>query len=257
MTDADHAAAPAPDPYLNLPTFQAQSRTSGLDLSPDGTRLVTTVSALDPKGTRWLSALWEVDPDGARPARRLTRSAKAEGGPVFAASGEVLFTSARPDPEAAEADDDAPAALWSLPRSGEARVIATRPGGFAAHEVAGSTVVVLSSTLPSSIDGDSDAERRTARKDAKIDAVLHAGYPVRFWDADLGVGQDRLLVGELPADGASVEWRDLTPEPGRALRGASPVLSPDGGTVVTVELDRCRTSRFATRNARSFRRGDR
>jgi dipeptidyl aminopeptidase/acylaminoacyl peptidase len=220
-----------PNPYADLDAYLDVPRASGLALSPDGTRLVTTVATLDPDRTRWVSALWEVDPAGARPARRLTRSAKGEGAPVFAPDGGLLFTSARPDPAAAAPADDAPAALWLLPSTGEARVVATRPGGFGAIAVAqqAGTVVALSDTLPGATDGDSDAERRTARKDAGVDAVLHAGYPVRYWDHDLGVGQSRLLAGEL-AD--PVGWRDLTPMPGRGLHEAEVDVSADGRTAV-------------------------
>src|SRR4051812_33135614 len=109
----------------------ALPRIGELALSPDGTRLVTTVATLNPKRTKYMTALWEVDPAGERPARRLTRSAKGEGGPVFTAAGDVLFVSARPDPDEAEPKDDAPAALWLLPAGGgEARVVGSRPGGI-------------------------------------------------------------------------------------------------------------------------------
>jgi len=213
--------------YDDLDAFQALTRTSGLALSPDGSRLITTVSALDAKGVRFVSSLWEVDPGGTSPARRLTRSSKGEAGPVFAADGTLLFTSARADP-AAE-DEDGPAALWALPTVGEAYVAGSRPGGVSSVRVAGSTVLVLSDTLPAATDDDE--QRRTARKDAKVNAVLHAGYPVRSWDHDLGAGQDRLLSGDLTCD--PVVWRDLTPAPGRALHEAQTDLSPDGRTAVT------------------------
>ena len=214
--------------YDDLDAFQALPRTSGLALSPDGSRLITTVSALDAKGVRFVSSLWEVDPGGTTPARRLTRSSKGESGPVFAADGTLLFTSARPDP-AAKDDEDGPAALWALPTTGEAYVAGSRPGGVSGVRVAGSTVLVLSDTLPGATDDDE--ERRTARKDAKVNAVLHAGYPVRSWDHDLGAGQDRLLAGDLTAE--PVVWRDLTPAPGRALHEAQSDLAPDGRTAVT------------------------
>jgi len=219
--------------YDDLDAFQALPRTTGLALSPDGARLVTAVATLDPDATTWVTALWEVDPAGERPARRLTRSRKGEAGPVFTPAGEVLFTSARPDPDSDSADD-APAALWLLPASGEARVLATRPGGVGGVAVArgAGTIAVLSDTLPASSDGASDGQRRKVRKDKKVSAVLHAGYPVRSWDHDLGVGQSRLLVGEAPADG-TLTWRDLTPAPGRALHEAAVDLAPDGRTAVT------------------------
>jgi dipeptidyl aminopeptidase/acylaminoacyl peptidase len=219
--------------YRDLTDYLALPRTSGLALSPDGTRLVTAVATLDPKATAYVSALWEVDPTGQAPARRLTRSRKGESGPVFAPDGSVLFTSARPDPDT-DPDDEPPAALWLLPTTGEARVVGSRPGGLSGVRVAreSGTVLVLSDTLPASTDGSSDEERRTARKDAKVTAVLHAGHPVRYWDRDLGVGQNRLLAGDLTQDG-TITWNDLTPEPGRALHEASTDLSPDGRTAVT------------------------
>jgi dipeptidyl aminopeptidase/acylaminoacyl peptidase len=221
--------------YTDLDAYLALPRVSGLALSSDGTRLVTTVATLDSTATRYVSALWEVDPTGQAAARRLTRSAKGEGSAAFAADGEVLFTSVRPDPAGEEPSDETPSALWLLPRTGEARVVATRPGGIGAVAVArdATTLVALSDTLPASTDTASDEERRTARKDKKVDAVLHAGYPIRYWDRDLGAGQTRLLAADLPAGEDCVQWRDLTPTPGRALHGGSVDLAPDGRTAVS------------------------
>ena len=223
------------DAYTDLDAYLALPRVEGLALSPDGSRLVTTVSTLDKDATRYVTALWEVDPTGAFPARRLTRSAKGEAAPVFTPAGDVLFTSARPDPDGGTPDDDAPSALWLLPPVGEARVVGTRPGGIAGVVVAeqSGTVAVLSDTLPAATDTASDEERRKARKDKKIDAVLHKGYPVRHWDRDLGVGQTRLLVADPPAEDACVDWRDLTPQPGHALHGGQLALTPDGRTAVS------------------------
>src|SRR5688572_2714625 len=86
-------------PFHDLDHYLAIPRVSGLALSPDGKRLVTTVSTLNSKGAEYVTALWDVDPAGERQARRITRSAKGEAGAVFAANGDVYFTSARPDPD--------------------------------------------------------------------------------------------------------------------------------------------------------------
>ena len=231
-------------PFADLEAFIALPRASGLALSPDGTRLVTTLSTLDPKSTGFVSALWEVDPTGTRPARRLTRSAKGEGGPVFTCAGDVLFASARPDPDAKDDVDDAPSALWLLPSGGgEARVVAARAGGIGGQVTARAcnAVLVSSQTLPGATDGDDDERRRKARKDASVRAILHSGYPVRYWDHDLGPDAPRLLLGSVPADGAgpadrTIDWTDLTPEPGRALDEASYDVSADGSTVVSTWL---------------------
>jgi hypothetical protein len=66
VTSEPTPAEPAPaTPFHDLDAYVALPRLSGLTLSPDGTRLVTSVATLDEKRTRYVSALWEVDPTGA------------------------------------------------------------------------------------------------------------------------------------------------------------------------------------------------
>ena len=238
------AGAASTSPFNDLDEYVALPRLSGLALSLDGTRLVTGVTTLNPKRTKYVTALWEVDPTGERPARRLTRSAKGESGARFTPDGSLLFVSARPDPEAEEPDDDeAPAALWSLPAGGgEAEVVATRPGGVERVVVArGSGAVVLASkTLPSSDSAEDDEQRRKERKDHKVAAILHESYPVRWWDHDLGPDSRRLLIGASTSDRStdpdgSLELRDLTGHVGHAVHDeAEWDVTPDGAVVVTV-----------------------
>ena len=216
--------------FHDLQRFVELPRLAGLALSPDGTRLVTTAAALNRDRTAWKPALWEIDPSGDAPARRLTRGVQGESAPVFAPGGDLLFVSARPDPDAAP---DAPesAALWRLPERGEAVVVGTRPGGVSAPVVArdAGTVLLTSMTLPGAATAEEDGTRRKDRRERKVAAVLHSGYPVRFWDHDLGPDEPRLLAG--PPQGP---WRDLTPAPGRALVESAADLSPDGRTAVAI-----------------------
>ena len=162
---------------------------------------------------------------------------------MFAANGDLYFTSARPDPESPDADPVS--ALWVLPSGGgEARVALSRAGGIggvlAAREA--DAVVVTASVLAGSTDEDNDEERRQARKDNKVAAILHTGYPVRYWDADLGPAQPRLFAvesgGQLePGKPTTVDaapplkLRNLTPDAGTRLRDAESVISPDGRTI--------------------------
>jgi dipeptidyl aminopeptidase/acylaminoacyl peptidase len=237
VTQTPSAAEPgvAATPFHDLDAYVALPRVGGLALSPDGTRLVTTVATLNPKRTAHVTALWEVDPTGEAPARRLTRSAKGEGTPAFTPAGDVLFVSARPDPEAEESKDDT-ALLWLLPAGGgEARVVGSRPGGIDSVVAAAraDTVAVLSSTMPSAVTAEDDEERRKARKDKGVAAILHSSYPIRFWDHDLGPDQPRVLAGTVPDGDAAIEWRDLTPDARAALYEAEPELSADGSAAVT------------------------
>jgi dipeptidyl aminopeptidase/acylaminoacyl peptidase len=239
MTDTDAEIPQPPTPFHDLDAYIELPRLSGLVLSPDGRRLVTAVATLNPDKTKYVTALWEVDAAGERPARRLTRSAKGESGAAFLPDGSLLFGSARPDPSAS--DDDEVPLLWELPaEGGEARVVAKRPGGVGGVVVAreSGTVVVSSSTFPSSIDVESEEAKRKERKDKKVSAILHESYPVRYWDSDLGPDSPRLFAGSVeagtePLADPHVELRDLAPDAGRALERAGYDVSPDGATIVT------------------------
>jgi dipeptidyl aminopeptidase/acylaminoacyl peptidase len=239
-------------PFHDLADFVAIPRVAALQLAPDGSWLAAAVQTLSSDGKKYLTSLWRIDTQGG-PPRRLTRSAEGEANPRFLPDGSLLFTSKRPDPGADPASKDRGdvTALWLLPSGGgEARVIATAPGGVTAAEVArdAGVVVLASPVLPAAgrdggADGNSaaeDARLRKERGDAGVTAILHESAPIRFWDHDLGPDQVRLFAVDpdqiqeatRPA-GEFTGLRDLTPEPGRALDDEAFELTPDGTSVIT------------------------
>ncbi|MEE1618128.1 S9 family peptidase [Brachybacterium sp. J153] len=230
MTDTD--ADIAPDPDVPSPEFADPEsvlrlpRLAAVTAVPGG-RVIAAIQQADEHGARTPSALWELDPAGEAPARRLTASEKGEGGPRPAPDGSVLFTSARPDPEGGSVEDGA--AIWRLPVAGEARLVASAPGGLELLAVADDgTMLAATSVLPGGTLED-DAERRTARKDAKRTTIWHTGMPIRQWDHEIG-DQERHLLLVSPGG----EITDLTPGVGTvALTSASADLSPDARTVAT------------------------
>ncbi|WP_223881128.1 S9 family peptidase [Nesterenkonia ebinurensis] len=181
--------------FSDLDHYVAHPRIGGLALSPDGSRLVTTVQTLNTKKNGYVTAIWEVDPTGQRPARRLTRSAKGEAGPAFSANGDLYFTSARPD----EQGEDEGSALWCLPATGgEAYVVNRRCGGVGEvlAAAAGDVVAVTAPLLPGAVDEEAQEKLHTARKDSSVKAILHDSYPVRYWDHDLGPARTNLFLLE-------------------------------------------------------------
>jgi dipeptidyl aminopeptidase/acylaminoacyl peptidase len=228
--------------FTDLAAFTAWPRLTGLVLSTDGTRLVAVRQQPDADGARYVSSLWEVplDPAGQAGPRRLTRSAKGESQPAFRPDGSLLFVSARPG-DAPGGEDDEPA-LWSLPPTGEPRLVARRAGGLGGPVVAAASgdVVLTGSRLVRSGEDD-DAERRETRRTRRITAILHTGMPIRHWDHELGAESERVLL--LPADagdagdggdtGDTAAPADLVPEAAHELRQAAYSVSADGATVAT------------------------
>ena len=252
--------------FDNLGDYVAMPRLTGLRLSPDGSWLAAIVQALSPDGKKFSSSIWRIAtgqggaapgeehqsraaPGGAalggaalggagdRAALRLTRSAEGETSPEFLPDGALLFLSRRPGPATGmppASDDKEKPALWLLPPGGgEARRIVAPPGGATGLATARDAVLVAlaSPALPGAKGLAQDAERRQARSDAGVTAILHEAAPVRYWDHDLGPGEPRLLLAEVVDDQA--EPRDLTPEPGRALDEQHFELTPDGRLAVT------------------------
>ncbi|MCV7433299.1 S9 family peptidase [Mycolicibacterium bacteremicum] len=211
-------------PFDDLDSYLALPRVAGLAVTPGGDRVVTTVSELDADGTEYVTAIWELDPAGVRSARRLTRGAKGESGPVFTADGDLLFLAGRAKP----GEDSPPTALWRLPKDGGEAVEEFAPaGGVSAVHTAGraARIVATAPLLRSAAGLDDDKRLRTQRKDNKVSAILHRGYPVRHWDHDLGPDLPHLF----DIDGK----QNLTPDPGAALRETALDVSADGTFVVT------------------------
>ncbi|HET7529415.1 MAG TPA: S9 family peptidase [Mycobacteriales bacterium] len=219
-----------PSSYVAIP------RVERLRLSPDGSRLVASVSSLSTDGKKLVSSVWQVDPAGESAPRRLTFSAAGESAPEFLPDGSVLFLSKRPAEDSEGAGDSDVLGLWQLPAGGgEAYRVAARPGGFSAVAVsAGTGTVVLSAPTLAGATGVEDDERlRKARDDRDVRAILHDSSPVRYWDADLGPAQLRLVAGAGKDGGDDLELQELTPQPGRALDEQRFAASPDGTLVVT------------------------
>ncbi|MCQ4125563.1 S9 family peptidase [Rhodococcus erythropolis] len=218
-------------PFDELDDYIALARLSGLVLSPDGSLLICARAVLDDKSAEYVSSLWEIDPEGRRPARRLTWGSTSESGAAFAFDGDVLFTATRAVP----GESDPQLALWRLPAAGgEAQLLISRPGGVSSVSAAKAapTFVAQTSVMASAISLDQDDQVRSARKDKKVTAMLHTGYPVRHWDHDLGPDHPHLVVAETDSK-ESVELRDITPTAGAALRETSTTISDDGLFVVT------------------------
>ena len=240
------------DAFLTLP------RVSGLALSPDGSRLVTSVSTVGPDGTRFQSALWQLDPAGEAAPRRLTRSAKGESGAALLPDGSLVFTSARPDPDppaaspgpSQGADRDDRAALWLLPAGGgEARLLADPPAGVDGLAVAreSGTVVLGVGAYPGTANLEEDADKHKARKEAGVKAQLFESYPIRFWDHYIGPRDRRLFRFPPPAaDETPVHLEPVLDGTGQHLDEVDFDVTPDGATVVTGWNPRSGVSDLAT-----------
>lgn len=210
--------------FFDLGQYVAAPRVSDLAVSLDGSRAVVAISEPSADGTDYVSALWAVDVAGTAQARRLTWNEGGASGPVFDASGELLFL------RRASSEDES-SAVWSLPGdSGEARLVAARGAGFSGIRTAAAadTFLAASDVFPAAATDEEDERIRLLRKDGKIGAVLHSGYPVRYWDHDLGPATPHLYAG-----GGEQPVRRITAGAAAALHEAAYDISSDGTFVIS------------------------
>ena len=111
-------------------------------------------------------------------------------------------------------------ALWVLPAGGgEAYRLTAPPGGVASAVTARNAprYALSAKAFPGTTNPAEDAERRKARAEAGVNAILHMGDGdrVRFWDSDIGPDAFRLLTGESGAlDGAGADLGTSRPRSG-------------------------------------------
>lgn len=223
--------------FEDLDDYLAVGRVTDLALSPDGLRLVVVRAALSGDAATYVNSLWEIDPAGLIPARRLTfatASVEDASTPVFTCDADLLFLSARQSGD----EKDPPKALWCLPAGGgEARKVTD----FAAdvQDVRAASAqprVLLRTTLIGGAESQAhDRAIRQDRKDRKVTAILHRGYPVRHWDRDLGPEQPHLYVGTIDSLTGQLAYGldEVSALAGVALREAETDLSADGSCAVT------------------------
>ena len=211
--------------YDDVDEYIGARRVTDLAVSHDFSRAVVSIAALDDSRTEYRTSLWEVDVEGSAPARRLTHGELGENAPVFTASGDLLFSR--------RSNKDDPAQLWILPASGgDSRVLETRAAGVNGVRTArtGASMVGFSPVFGASSTDEDDDALRTERTANKVDAILHTGVPVRFWDHDLGPATPHLFAGSA-ADPTGL--RDLTEGAAGALHEAKFDVSSDGSFVVS------------------------
>ncbi|QOQ39511.1 alpha/beta hydrolase family protein [Trueperella pecoris] len=207
--------------FDSMDSFIAQPRVTGLATKHG--RTITTVARLSKKKDKYVSSLVDIT-DGT--PRTLTRSVKGEGLVAIGERGEVYFVSGRDD-DHVEGQSNA---LWMLPPAGEARVIFRSVGDIESVTATGGKLILTLQVLPGCSLED-DAKIHADRKERGVSAILHEGFPVRFWDHDLGPAYPQLFIADVPL----LEDFSADPSPASAADGeeAAPTSKlPDSEIVI-------------------------
>ena len=206
--------------------------------SPDGRRVVFTVSepAYDEK--KESADIWIVPADGSSGPRRLTSAKGSESAPAWSPDGtRVAF--------AAKRDDDEVAQIYviDVAGGGEAQRLTTEPLAVRAPVFSPDGASILYQTSGYAGVSGLEANQKTAkeRKDAKSKVRAYETFPIRRWDKWLDDTQSRLHVvsaaGGEPRD--LLAGTELLGRPGfagptgeGATEDLTPAWTPDGQSIV-------------------------
>ncbi|MBM6589761.1 alpha/beta fold hydrolase [Brevibacterium sp. RIT 803] len=199
-------------------------RLQGLLTNQTG-RVIAQYSFLNAEGSSYLSHLADIG--GERP-RRITRGDQSIGPAAVSDSGTVYFAAKRTGEDGKDAESPS---LWALPETGEARKLADHDGGFSRIEVKGLSMIVQFPVHSWAANEDEHQEYSQERRESKVSGILHTGFPIRYWDHDLGPGQETLAVADLTEVTDEFD-EDLAPD---ATLGAaeSEMTTSDGATTTS------------------------
>jgi dipeptidyl aminopeptidase/acylaminoacyl peptidase len=196
-------------------------------LSPDGSRVLYTVTTYNLETFRAKTEIWSVPVAGGEPRPFITSEAGSNSAPAWSPDGRrVAFVSTR---------GGSGPQIWIIPvDGGEARQLTQVEGGATGPVWSrdGGRLLFASSVFP---EGDATAERIRAIEAAGSQARVYDELQYRHWDTWADGKRSHVFV----LDVATGETRDLTPgpydTPPIALGGFQDyALSPDGQEVAFV-----------------------
>jgi dipeptidyl aminopeptidase/acylaminoacyl peptidase len=234
---AEHTAS-ATHPF-NVNDLIAMDRLSDPAVSPDGRRVVFTVSALDADATKRRKDLYVASVDGSGEARALTSSGKDDAAAWSPDGAWIYFLSSR----------GGSSQVWRLPvmGGGEAQVVTHLPVDVSGFLLSpdGARLVVSLDVFPACADLACTQKRLAEQSARKSSGQLYDKLFMRHWDAWSDGRRSHLFA--LPSTGGATEAVDLMKGmdadcPSKPFGDAADyTFTPDGKSIVFSARDAGRT----------------
>ena len=214
--------------------------------SPDGKRVVVSVTKPSYEEDGSESDLWLLTVDGETEAVQLTATKESEGGVVWSPDGKkIAFSTKRGEEEASQIY------ILNMDGPGEAIPVTSLSTGAKRPKWSpdGRHIAFESRVYPGATDDEANKAEKEAREDLKINVSVYEMFPIRQWDHWRDDMQTHLFVQEAKAGAEAkdllagsklIEAQGFAGTPSRSSDSLKPVWTPDGKALVfnaTTALD--------------------
>lgn len=221
-------------------------------ISPDGRRVIFSVTEPSYDEKENVTDLWLVPADGSAKPRRITSMKSGESDPVWSPDGHTVAFAAKRD-----ADEASQIYILDLDNGGEAQRVTTLSTGVRAPKFSpdGRRVMFGSTVFPNTMDDEANKKAAKEEKDRKFKVRAYDSFPIRAWDRWREDKEPHLFVQSLDAGSSPKDLlagTKLVAEAGFAGTGGgegretlSGEWSPDGQWILFSATTAQNTAAFA------------
>lgn len=221
-------------------------------LSPDGRRVIFSVTEPSYDEKENVTDLWLVPSDGSAKPRKITSMKSGESDPVWSPDGHTIAFAAKRD-----ADEASQIYILDLDNGGEAQRVTNLSTGVRSPKFSpdGKRLMFGSSVFPNALDDEANKKAAKEEKDRKYKVRAYDSFPIRAWDRWRDDKQPHLFVQSLDAGSQAkdlIAGTKLVAEAGFAGTGGgegretlSGEWSPDGQWILFSATTAQNTAAFA------------
>ena len=245
------AALSAQKQPLTHETLYLMERVGTPSVSPDGKRVVFSVTEPSYDEEKSVTDLWVVPADGSAKPRKITAMKAGESDPAWSPDSTRIAFSAKRD-----ADEQSQIYVLDLDLGGEAQRITNLSTGVRSPKWSpdGTRLLFSSTVFPDAADDEANQAKAKEEKERKFNVRVYDSFPIRAWDRWMDEKEPHVFVAN--ADGTGVKdllaGTKLVAEAGFAGTGGGSVRetlsgewTPDGKAIVFAATTARNTAAFA------------